>query len=72
MFRMDRISHVIITACILHNLCISENDDVPDIENFEDDNDGDNDYGRDVWPACRNAVMKREVLANSIQTLVAK
>lgn len=49
MWDVDRITKFIMSCCVLHNICIDSNDDVPLDENDEDDEDDENDNEDNVF-----------------------
>lgn len=71
MFKMERMPIVIIAGCVLHNLCIVEDDGMPDVESNDDDVNGwvfgDSDQAEGVQTTLlQDAIVKRDSIADGL------
>lgn len=69
MWDVDRISKFIVSCCVLHNICIDANDDVPlDTDNEEDTEDeSDNDDGVPARQLRQRGDIKRSDICAAMQ-----
>lgn len=73
MWDVDRITKFIIACCVLHNICIDENDEVPVDDNSEDEDDesngsdSDNEVGLTARQLRQRGEIKRDDICSALQ-----